>query len=236
MSAWPKWVIGAALALVFAFVAFIYGLYWYGAAALPAELPRPRYAYTDAVRADYWASLGGRGPIVVERWNPLTLCWHVYTEVQEPGPHPRRPDFLMVQSVARQISADHQLHQLRSRRPLAEIAALIRVSRERSPEQIVDLVLDEGWMGLNTRGLREAAPAYFGVTHERLTRAERLALFGLMKGPSYFDPNRDLERFRTRYAYVAQVAGTPPDRIDPERDLARLILTPPTTSPTEQRP
>ncbi|KRD30521.1 MULTISPECIES: transglycosylase domain-containing protein [unclassified Lysobacter] len=225
MGGWLKGIVGAALLLTGCFVCFFYGLYWYGASALPQELPRAQRSYPDEVRAIYWASLGGEGPMRAERLDPLKLIWLVFRGVQ----HDRRPNLVseydLSSSVSRQIVLEHTPDLRGARWHLAGIAATIRVSNERSAEQIADFALDRAWMGRDARGLGEASHAYFGVPFEQTTQAERIALIALMRGPSYFDPSRNPERFRSRYAYVAQQFGVSATDIDLQRDLVRLKPT-----------
>ncbi|KRA77229.1 hypothetical protein ASD78_06485 [Lysobacter sp. Root667] len=214
------------LALIAAFVSLVYGLYWYGASALPHELPRAQRSYPDEVRAIYWASLGGEGPMRVEPLDPLKLIWQVYSDTQEDRwPHPPPPEHQLLTSTARQIALEHARELRGARWHMADIAAVIRLSNEQAPEQIADLTFDRAWMGRDAHGLDEAAPAYFGVPFEQTTQAERIALIALMRGPSYFDPSRNPERFRKRYTHVAQQFGISTTSIDPDRDLARLKPT-----------
>lgn len=128
----------------------------------------------------------------------------------------------MLSSAARMIAFESDKPARSANRLAAEIAAMIRLSNEWSPEQIADYSLDRAWFGREAHGLRAAAPAYFGVSADRLTRAETIALVALMKGPSYYDPTRNRERFDERYAYLARELGIDPAHIDPHRDLARL--------------
>lgn len=223
MGAWAKGLVGAALLLIAAFVSLIYGLYWYGAAALPRQLPLPKHTYSDDLRSEYWASIDGRGPIAVDRLDPLKVCWDFYrmTETERPGrPDPR---WQLLTPMARQIAYDAEAQHPATKWHLTNIAAAIRLSQERSAEQIVDLTLEHAWMGRDAKGMHQAALAYYGVPLDQLTRPERISLIALLYGPSYYDPSRNPERFRKRYAMIAQKAGVPFERINPEHDLARLI-------------
>ena len=47
-----------------------------------------------------------------------------------------------------------------------------------------------------------ASRSYFGKSAKELTLAEAATLAGLLKGPSYFDPDRHPERAKERLAYV----------------------------------
>lgn len=223
MSAWPKWIIGTILVLAAAFVSLIYYIYWQGASELPDELPLVQHHYPADVHAIYWVSLGEEGPMRVERLDPLKWCWEFYRETSHP-PTSGRPAGAasLLTGAARSIAFKPDEPVPTPKRIAAEIAATIRLSNEWTPEQIADYTLDEAWFGRDARGLRAAAPAYFGVSADQLTRAETIALIALMKGPSYYDPTRYRERFNTRYTYLASKLGIDPAHIDPTRDLARL--------------
>ncbi|KQZ59894.1 MULTISPECIES: transglycosylase domain-containing protein [unclassified Lysobacter] len=222
MSGWLKGIVGAALLLIAAFVSLVYGIYWQGASELPDELPLVQHRYPAELHAIYWVSLGGEGPMRVERLDPLKWCWEFYREISR-ATAPGRPVGAASLSTfaARSIASNPGNPTRNTNRLAAEIAATIRLSNEWTPEQIADYSLDQAWFGRGARGLQAAAPAYFGVSADQLTRAEAIALVGLMKFPSR-DPVRDRERFNERYAYLAGKLGIDPAHIDPERDLARL--------------
>lgn len=223
MSGWPKWIVGAVLLLIAAFVSLVYGVYWQGASELPRELPRIAHHYPEDVHAIYWVSLGERGPMRVERLDPLKWCWSFYQEASRDDSIGRPGgSSTMLSSAARMIVFESDKQARSANRLAAEIAAMIRLGNEWSPEQIADYSLDRAWFGREARGLRAAAPAYFGVSADQLTRAETIALMALMRGPSYYDPTRNRERFDQRYAYVAGQLGIDAAHIDPARDLARL--------------
>lgn len=217
-----KGIVGAALLLIAAFVSLIYGIYWQGASELPKELPLVQHHYPADAHAIYWVSLGGEGPMRVERLDPLKWCWEFYRETSR-TPTPGRPVGAASLSTfaARSIVSQADPHPRTSNRIVAEVAAMIRLSNEWQPEQIADYSLDTAWFGRNARGLRAAAPAYFGVPADQLTRAETIALVGLMKMPQLGEA-RNRDRFGERYEYLARELGIDPTHIDPKRDLARL--------------
>ena len=51
-------------------------------------------------------------------------------------------------------------------------------------------------------GVEMAAHSYFGKSAQDLTVAEGAMLAGLLKGPSFFNPDRHPERAKERLAYV----------------------------------
>lgn len=226
MGAWAKGLVGAVLLLIAASVSLVYAVYWQGASELPRELPHAQHRYSDDVRAIYWASLDGEGPMRAEPLDPLKVCWKVFRMVSSSrgDARPARPgaSHSLLSGAARSIVFEATSHTRSPNRMTAEIAAMIRLSNEWRPEQIADYTLDAAWFGRDARGLRAAAPAYFGVSLDQLSRTETIALMALMKGPSYYDPARNRERFNERYAYLAGKLGIDPSRIDPTRDLARL--------------
>ena len=98
------------------------------------------------------------------------------------------------------------------RRHQTEISLQILLSRERSGEQLIDYLLDRSYFGLDAahrpiHGIEAASSHYYGLPVERLTAAEQVALLVLLRGPSYFDPACNPERFRRRYAFLLGRTG-----------------------------
>ncbi|SFK28159.1 transglycosylase domain-containing protein [Lysobacter sp. cf310] len=222
MSSWPKWIVGTVALLAALFVCLIYGLYWYGASALPAELPTAQRAYPPEVRQAYWRSESGREPIEIERMDPLKLVWRVFVLTRDEHiPKPTAEERVLTHA-SRLATIRRTDHISMMRHHLASVASWIRFSNERTPEQIIDLLLEQSAFGRDAFGYDAAAEAYFGLPAQRLTRAEQLALFTVMGNPSINDPDRHPDRFRRHYLRIAERSGVDTSTIDFERDLARL--------------
>ncbi|HNB47128.1 MAG TPA: penicillin-binding transpeptidase domain-containing protein, partial [Burkholderiaceae bacterium] len=90
-----------------------------------------------------------------------------------------------------------------------------------SKDQILELYMNQIYLGQRSYGFGAAAQVYFGKTLDRLTVAEAAMLAGLPQNPAYANPITNLERATTRQRVVLQrmlVTG----KITPaEHDAAR---------------
>jgi penicillin-binding protein 1A len=87
-------------------------------------------------------------------------------------------------------------------RKIREIVLTSRVEHVLSKDEILELYLNNIYLGRSAWGIEMAARSYFGKSAKDLTLAEGALLAGLPKGPSYFSPDRYPERMRERRAYV----------------------------------
>lgn len=88
------------------------------------------------------------------------------------------------------------------RRKLHEAAMALIVERRFSKQEILENYLNEIYLGQRgaqaIHGVSEAARFYFGKTLDQLTLGEMALIAGLIRGPGYYSPFRNLERARTR--------------------------------------
>lgn len=220
-----KWLCVAVAIPVFIVLVAIYGAYWYGAFALPVEIKPSAREYPTELRRMYWQSMGGTDDIRIRQLNPLMMAWTVFRMVEEAGDgriKPTPPDLQALTNAARIRISGITPRLSTSRRHLAEIALMIRISREWSEKQVADTVLAEQWFGRGARGFDRAADAYFGVAADGLSPEESLALMVLERGPSLYVPTCRRERFVERYKFLAQRVGMPRDDDAIERITARL--------------
>ncbi|MFT3898340.1 MAG: transglycosylase domain-containing protein [Thermomonas sp.] len=225
MSAGLKWLCVAVAIPVAAVLAAIYGAYWYGASALPATIRPSEREYPAELRRMYWQSMGGTGEIRIRRLNPLTMAWTMFRMVEDAndGRMPPSPPDLQVLTIVSRIRVSTITPQLpTSRRHFAEIALMIRTSREWSSKQILDTTLAELWYGRGARGLDQAAETYFGIGTNELSPEESQALFAIERGPSYYDPTCHRARFVERYRFIAKRTGLREDEKSIERATTRL--------------
>ena len=78
-----------------------------------------------------------------------------------------------------------------------------------------------------------AARSYFGKSAKNLTLAEGAMLAGLLKGPSFFNPDRHPERAKERLAYV--LGRMQEDGDISAEDKGRALAAPPKLIPYEQK-
>jgi membrane peptidoglycan carboxypeptidase len=118
-------------------------------------------------------------------------------------------------------------------RHMTEIALAIRISREWTTDDIADTLLAESFYGRCSIGIEHASQACFGRPAAQLQPQESLALIALSKGPSGYDLDRNPERFRKRYAQLAEKLGHRGPDWSADAALARL--TPATCTGTSLR-
>src|SRR6516225_6419141 len=87
-------------------------------------------------------------------------------------------------------------------RKIREMIVASRVESTLSKPEILELYLNSAYLGRGSWGVEMAARSYFGKSAKNLTLAEGAMLAGLLKGPSYFNPDRHPERAKERLAYV----------------------------------
>ncbi len=87
-------------------------------------------------------------------------------------------------------------------RKLREIIIASNIERTLSKTEILELYLNSIYLGRGAWGIEMAARGYFGKSASALTPTESAMIAGLAKGPSYFNPDRNLERARDRFNYV----------------------------------
>jgi membrane carboxypeptidase/penicillin-binding protein len=87
-------------------------------------------------------------------------------------------------------------------RKLREIIIASNIERNLSKTEILELYLNSIYLGRGAWGIEMAARGYFGKPASALTPPESALIAGLAKGPSYFNPDRNLERARDRFNYV----------------------------------
>lgn len=87
-------------------------------------------------------------------------------------------------------------------RKLKEAVLALRLERTFSKEKILELYLNEIYLGGRAYGVAAAALAYFDKALDELTLAEAALLAGLPKAPSAYDPLRNPQAALARRDYV----------------------------------
>ncbi|HEY4244971.1 MAG TPA: PBP1A family penicillin-binding protein [Kofleriaceae bacterium] len=89
------------------------------------------------------------------------------------------------------------------RRKLKELILAVRLERELTKPQILQIYLNHVYLGRGAYGVGAAAEAYFGKQVEDLTIAEAALLAGLVTSPAGYAPHRhDMRAARTRQLYA----------------------------------
>lgn len=87
-------------------------------------------------------------------------------------------------------------------RKLREALLALKIERYLKKHEILNLYLNQIYLGHGTYGIEAASERYFGKESQYLTLAEAALLAGLPKAPSTYSPLFRLERARQRQAYV----------------------------------
>lgn len=116
-------------------------------------------------------------------------------------------------------------------RKIYEILLSIRIEQALSKEQILEIYINQIFLGQRAYGFASAAQIYFGKPLAQITAAEAAMLAGLPKAPSAFNPVVNPKRARIRQEYILgrmnslgylndqhyQQALVEPLRLQPER-------------------
>ena len=87
-------------------------------------------------------------------------------------------------------------------RKIREMIVASRLENTLSKEEILELYLNSVYLGRGSWGIERAARDYFGKSAKSLTLTEGAMLAGLVKGASYFNPDRHPDRAKERLDYV----------------------------------
>ncbi len=87
-------------------------------------------------------------------------------------------------------------------RKIKELILATRLENTLDKEQILELYLNEIFLGQNSYGITAAAETYFGKNLEQVTPGEAAYLASLPKAPSKYHPVRQLERAVARRNFV----------------------------------
>ena len=90
----------------------------------------------------------------------------------------------------------------RAERKIKEIILATRIERSLTKEQILELYLNEIFLGQNSYGVTAASQTYFNKTLDELAPHEAAFLAALPKAPSDYHPVREKERLLERRNYV----------------------------------
>jgi penicillin-binding protein 1A len=89
-------------------------------------------------------------------------------------------------------------------RKLKEIILALKIEREYPKAKILELYLNQIYMGHSAYGIVAAAQTYYGKSLKDLTLAEQAMIAGLPKAPSAYNPVTDKGRALERCNYVLQ--------------------------------
>ena len=113
----------------------------------------------------------------------------------------RRP--VGASTITQQVAKNFLLsNEVSLERKIKEAILALRIERTFTKDKILELYLNEIYLGRRSYGVAAAALNYFDKSLDDLTLAEAAFLAGLPKAPSRYDPERDPEAAYRRRAYV----------------------------------
>src|ERR1700729_1501062 len=118
-------------------------------------------------------------------------------------------------------------------RKIREMIVASRLETTLSKNEILELYLNSAYLGRASWGIEMAARSYFGKSVKQLTLAEGAMLAGLLKGPSFFNPDRHPERAKERLAYV--LGRMQDDGVISAEDKDHAMAAPPKLVPFAQK-
>ena len=132
--------------------------------------------------------------------NPVSFAEAVIDYITKYGSGERaRGGSTITQQVAKNLLIGNEYSPTRK---IREAVLAIRIENALSKQQILELYLNQIFLGRNAYGVQSAARAYFGKDVDQLTLPETAYLATLPKAPANYDPDRHPERALARRAYV----------------------------------
>jgi penicillin-binding protein 1A len=110
-------------------------------------------------------------------------------------------------------------------RKLRDIALAVRIERALPKERILEIYLNDVYLGRGAYGVGQAARAYFGKGVAALTVSEAALLAGLVAAPTRYSPARNPEAAEVRRRWVLERMGAV-GHLTPE-EVAAAIAAPP---------
>ena len=108
-------------------------------------------------------------------------------------------------TITQQVARNFLLSsELRFSRKIREMVLAMRIDNAFSKDQILELYLNEIFLGENSYGIAAAATNYFGKSLDELSLAQTAFLAGLPKGPANYSPARHKDAAIGRRNYVLQ--------------------------------
>src|ERR1700731_2671779 len=87
-------------------------------------------------------------------------------------------------------------------RKIREMIVASRLESTIGKNDILELYINSVYLGRGSWGIEMAAKSYFGKSAKDLTLPEGAMLAGLLKGPSFYNPDRHPDRAKERLTYV----------------------------------
>jgi penicillin-binding protein 1A len=134
-------------------------------------------------------------------WQGIAAAGIRYIQVQLTG----RGQIVGASTISQQVAKNFLLTNERSLLRKAKEAVLVeRIEQAFTKDQILELYLNEIFLGLNSYGVAAASLNYFGKSLDQLNLEEMAYLAALPKGPNNYHPFRHKERAIERRNWVLE--------------------------------
>jgi penicillin-binding protein 1A len=132
-------------------------------------------------------------------WQGIAAAAVRYLQVKMTG----RGQIVGASTITQQVAKNFLLTNERSlTRKLKEAVLVERIEQAFSKDQILELYLNEIFLGLNSYGVAAASLNYFGKSLDQLSLEEMAYLAALPKGPTNYHPFKQKERATERRNWV----------------------------------
>lgn len=155
------------------------------------DIPKPMQDALLAVEdADFWTHSGlDFGGIVRAMWRNLTHGGPLHG----------------ASTITQQLARDTYLtKEQRWSRKAVEALLAIKIEHALTKEQILEIYMNQIFLGNRAYGFAAAAERYYGKTLDKLSTGEMALLIGLPKNPMGFNPVQNLGRAKRRQAVVLE--------------------------------
>ncbi len=181
------------------------------------DIPKPLQDALLAVEdTDFWTHAGlDFGGIARAMWRNLT----------------HRGPLHGASTITQQLARDTFLtKEQRWSRKIVEALLALKIERTLGKEQILEIYMNQIFLGNRAYGFAAAAERYYGKTLDQLSTGEMALLVGLPKNPMGFNPVQNLGRAKRRQAVVlerlAAVGLITPDEARAAREQPLAIQRP----------
>ena len=162
--------------------------------------------------------------------DPVSMFRAALTDVGRWGSK-RRP--VGASTITQQVAKNMLLsNELTMSRKIKEILLATRIDEALPKDRILELYLNEIYLGSSAYGVEAAALIYFNKSLDELSLGEAAFLAGLPKAPNNYNPNRYPQQAKARRDWVLDRMAE--DAAAPEKDIKAARAEPITTRKREE--
>ncbi len=150
-----------------------------------------KQAFISAEDQKFWSHRGV---------DPVAIARAAWTDVQQYG-QGRRP--IGASTITQQVAKNMLLgNEVSVARKVKELILALRIDQSMTKEKVLELYLNEIYLGLSSYGVAAAAQAYFDKSLDELTLPEAAFLGALPKAPNNYNPFRYPDAAKGRRDWV----------------------------------